>query len=116
MEINLLFFLLLSFATFRLTRLIVSDKITELIRKPFLEEIEEVNEKGEIEHFILIKGKGFKGFIGELLSCYWCTGMWCAIGLVSFHYFFPFIGQIVILILAVAGLGGVIETIVRRLL
>lgn len=88
----------------------------EFMRRPFIEEMEDINEKGEIENFLLIKGKGIKGLIGELLSCYWCTGMWCAIGLVSFHYFFPFIGQIVILILAVAGLGGVIETIVRRLL
>lgn len=109
-------FILLSLASFRLTRLIVYDKITAFLRKPFFDEVEEKNEKGEVEIYIIPKKSGIKGWIGELLSCYWCTGIWSAIIIVAALFFFPYWSNPVIVVLAVAGLASLIETIVQRLL
>lgn len=48
------------------------DTITAPFRRLFHEEQEEVNEQGEVETYIIIKGEGLRSWIGELLSCYWC--------------------------------------------
>lgn len=114
MEENWFWFILLGLASFRLTRLIVYDKICEFLRKPFLEEMEEVNEQGEIEQFIGIKGQGLRAWVGELLSCYWCTGGWASLFLFLFFLYSPFFGKGTIAILAIAGLAGIIETFVNK--
>jgi Protein of unknown function (DUF1360) len=113
--VNITFFtfLLLSLAAFRLTRLIVFDKITEFIRNPFFDEIEEVNENGEVEIYYIPKKSGLRHFFGELLSCYWCTGIWAAAGLVGLYFLLPGIAQVIILILAIAGIAAILETIVQ---
>ncbi|WP_108670020.1 DUF1360 domain-containing protein [Peribacillus acanthi] len=111
---NSFHFFLLALASFRLTRLVVYDKITEFIRNPFFDEIEEVNEKGEKEYFITPKTKGIRGWIGALLSCHWCTGVWSAIFLVLAYRFGPNWFGVVIVILAVAGLAALIETLVQK--
>ena len=108
--------ILLSLASFRLTRLIVYDKITAFLRKPFFDEIEEKNEKGEAEIYIIPKKSGIKGWIGELLSCYWCTGIWSAVIIVAASFFFSYWSNPVIVVLARAGLASVIETIIQHLL
>ncbi|MBD8067493.1 DUF1360 domain-containing protein [Bacillus sp. PS06] len=114
MIISWLDFVMLCFASFRLTRLIVFDKITEFARRPFLREVEEVEADGEIITYIEVKGKGIRAWIGELLACYWCTGMWCA-GFIYLLWFFYFelVGP-VIMILAIAGVAAIIELIVSR--
>ena len=63
------------------------DKITEFIRQPFFDEIEEENEEGAIEVFYLPKRTPIKKFIGELLSCYWCTGVWVSAAVVAGYPF-----------------------------
>ena len=109
-------FIILALASFRLTRLIVFDKITAFLRKPFFEEIEEKNEAGEVEIYIVPKKTGLRGWLGELLSCYWCTGIWIAIIIVTVSYFFPFWSSPFIVVLAVAGLAALIETVVQHFL
>lgn len=108
--------LILSLACFRLTRLLVYDKITEIIRSPFFEEMEEENELGEKEIYYLPKKDGMKRFFGELLSCYWCTGIWTAAGIVGFAYFFPDVMAPIILILAIAGAASILETFIQHFL
>ena len=109
-------FLLLSLASFRLTRLIVYDKITNFIRKPFHREVEEILEDGSVETYIEIKGKGLRRFLGELLSCHWCTGVWCAAGLYTGYLLTPFIFTGIIYILAIAGCDSIIETGIQRII
>lgn len=111
---NVLDFILLSLASFRLTRLIVYDKITSFLRKPFFEEVGEKNEKGEIEIFIVPKKSGIKGWLGQLLSCYWCTGIWITIFIVLCTYLIPYWSGPVVVVLAVAGLAAFIETLVQH--
>lgn len=108
-------FLLISIAAFRLTRLIVFDTITTFIRKPFHEVIEEINDQGLVETYLHVKGTGIKFWIGELLSCYWCVGIWTAILLFFSYQAFPFVIGPIIIVLAIAGLAAIIESLVSNL-
>lgn len=114
MKITLLNLFILSLACFRLTRLLVFDKITEFIREPFFNEIKEENEDGEMEVYYLPKEKGIKKFIGELLSCYWCTGIWASAAIVGIALLYPVLSFPIILILAVAGFASILESIVQH--
>lgn len=117
MELSVFYFFVLSLAVFRLTRIIVVDKIGAFIRKPFMEELEEVNEAGEIEEYIVLKGNGIRKFFGELLSCYWCTGFWVSLVLVLLTMYAPLsITQPFIYLLAIAGVAGILEVTVRKFL
>jgi hypothetical protein len=116
MKITFLNLLILGLASFRLTRLIVFDKITEWIRTPFFDEMEEENEDGGIEVYYVPKKTGVKKFLGELLSCYWCTGIWASVIVVVSYYLFPVYSTPIIVILAVAGLASFFETIVQQLI
>ncbi|MYL32206.1 DUF1360 domain-containing protein [Pontibacillus yanchengensis] len=87
MSINWMDFILLVLASYRVTNLLVYDSITEWIRSPFHRIVVKENDSGEQEEFIEIKGKGLQAFIGELLSCHWCTGVWAsALVLLTFMY------------------------------
>ena len=55
MDIDFFMLTVLGLASFRLTRLMVFDKITGFIRNPFMKEIEETDEKGEIDTFLVPK-------------------------------------------------------------
>ncbi|MGE8205266.1 DUF1360 domain-containing protein [Heyndrickxia sp. NPDC080065] len=111
-----LLLILFGLASFRLTRLIVMDNITSFIRKPFHEEIEEQDEAGNISTYIKIKGIGLRAWIGELLSCYWCTGVWSSLFLYISWILWPFIMEPIIIILAIAGLAGIIESIITKII
>lgn len=113
MEITLLNLLILSLASFRLTRLLVFDKITEFLREPFFNEIKEENEFGEFEVYYMPKEEGVKKFLGELLSCYWCTGIWASAGIVGISLLYPIVSYPIIVILAVAGIASILESIVQ---
>lgn len=113
MKITLINLIILSLASFRLTRLIVFDKVTEFIREPFFDEVQEENSEGQMEIYYLPKQGRIKGFFGELLSCYWCTGIWCATVIVVFYYLFPGCAAPICLILAVSGIASILETIVQ---
>ncbi|WP_066071229.1 DUF1360 domain-containing protein [Neobacillus soli] len=113
MKITILNLFILSLASFRLTRLIVFDKITEFIREPFFDEVAEENEEGEIEVYYIPKKTGAGKFLGELLSCYWCTGIWASTAVVGMFLLSPDYTTPVILVLAVAGLASILESIVQ---
>ncbi len=106
-------FFILAMASFRLTHLLVNDTITEFVRKPFHEEIIETDEHGNQDTYIIVKGQGFHKFIGELLTCHWCTGIWCSAILLIINeiwFLYP-----IILLLALAGCAAVVETIISKL-
>ncbi|MGG0689672.1 DUF1360 domain-containing protein [Bacillus safensis] len=108
-------FVVFALASFRLTRLIVFDTITTPFRRLFHEEQEEVNEQGEVETYIIIKGEGLRSWVGELLSCYWCTGIWCTAALLLIYILFPVISMWLNLLLAIAAAAGIIEAVVSKL-
>jgi hypothetical protein len=105
---------ILIFASFRLTRLIVYDTITEFLRRPFHRTIEEISQDGKTETFIEIKGKGIRYWIGELLSCHWCTGFWCTVVIYFSYIYWPAYASPIITILAIAGCASIIQTLLDR--
>lgn len=115
MEISWIEFILLLLASFRITRLFVFDRITEFIRKIFLAEVEEKNEQGETEVFIVPKSGIVRGFFGELISCYWCTGVWVAGFLTILYYLFPTICEPFVLLFAIAGAASLVEACLQKL-
>ena len=102
-------FFLLVFASFRLTRLIVYDTITEFLRAPFHETVVETLADGSTETYIEIKGSGIKYWIGELLSCHWCTGFWCTVIIYGAYELYPDISLPFISIFAIAGIASIIQ-------
>ncbi|KOP81764.1 DUF1360 domain-containing protein [Cytobacillus solani] len=114
MYISFMELLILALASFRLTRLLVYDKITEFIRRPFFEELEETNKDGEVEIYLVPKKGGIRGFFGNLLSCYWCTGVWSSIILCLLYLFNMPLTLPILLVLAVAGLAALIETAIQN--
>ena len=115
-EISIFSFLLIGLATFRLTRLFVYDKITEFLRTPFLQEQTEMDEHGEEITYLIPHDKGIRHFIGELISCHWCTGIWVSTFVVCLYLFFPLIAYIPILILSISAVGSIVETIIQKLI
>jgi Protein of unknown function (DUF1360) len=105
--------IILGLAVFRMTHLIVFDKITEFFRSPFFDEVPEISKDGVEEIFLLPKKGGIKGFVGELLSCYWCTGMWVAVFLYIGNIFIPVFFAPIITVLAVAGVASILEAAVQ---
>ncbi|PGL73040.1 DUF1360 domain-containing protein [Bacillus sp. AFS055030] len=114
MDISWLLLFILILASFRLTRLVVHDKITAFLRRPFIDEIT-LEENGMPVTYTKIKGRGIQYFFGELLSCTWCSGIWCTAILLLLYVFLPQVGEFIIILLAIAGAAGVIETIVNRM-
>ncbi len=108
--VNTFTFILLSLATFRLTRLVTKDKITESVRSLFLQEITEIHNGVEEVWMIPRTDHRLAGWMGELITCYWCTGIWSAMILYAFIKIFPFVGYPLIMILATAAVASLIET------
>jgi hypothetical protein len=84
--------LLLSLASFRVTRLIVYDKISRWFRDLFDDP----------------RGYGLRHTIHDLLNCPWCIGFWSALILVV-AYFTQEWAWTVIFFLAVAGVGSLVH-------
>ncbi|PNB68410.1 sporulation protein, partial [Pseudomonas sp. FW305-BF6] len=49
------------------------------------------------------------------LSCTWCSGIWCTALLLLIYVLFPAVGEVIIILLSIAGAAGVIEALVNRL-
>lgn len=116
MNLSIFEFFLLVLASFRLTRLIVFDQITAFLRKPFLKEVEEREPDGTVVAYIEPKGTGLRKWFGELISCYWCAGIWSAAILLLLYYLFPVITVVVLYVLAIAGFAAIIETVINKLM
>ena len=99
-------YMMLILASYRLTHLIVFDKITEFIRKPFMKKIEI-----ETDHGKQVKEVP-KSLFGYLLNCYWCAGVWSAVVLGGSYLLIPKWASIVIFLLSIAGAQAIIETFV----
>lgn len=99
--------LLLSLATFRLTRLFVYDGIMQFVRDLFLRK-KEIQHDGEVEVKREKPRGGIARLFADLLACPWCTGMWMALLVLSLFVFFPE-SIFLISVLAIAGLSTLIQ-------
>ena len=69
---------LLGIATHKLSRIVAKDRITGILRAPFVSYIRSAG-AGEVEEEP--RGHGFQRGIGHLMSCPYCMAPWCATAL-----------------------------------
>lgn len=112
-SISLFDFALVTLASFRITRLVVYDKVASFIRAPFIHTIRMNTESGEPAIVTEIPEKGPERAIAELLSCPWCFGVWAATFVVFFYYATPF-AWYPILIFAIAGLSSTVQLFANK--
>ena len=102
-ELSLTDYVLMSLATWRLTRLFVYDAITKFIREQFWD----VVKVGK--SFALEKPKfGPRRTIADLLSCPWCFGMWAAATVIFFYLLTPF-AIFPIMLLSIGAVGSFLQ-------
>ncbi len=92
LSIDLFDLALITLAVFRLTRLVVYDSIMKFFR----------------DWFENAREGTFLGTLRTLVNCPWCMGLWFALS-VTFFYFFYLEAWFVILVLAIAGVSSFIQ-------
>lgn len=101
--------LLMALATFRLTRLIVYDKIARWFRELFAD-VRHYEKDGTKWVEVCPHGSGIRATLYDLLQCPWCIGIWAAL-VVMFSYFVFVWAWSVIFFLALAGVGSLLQVI-----
>lgn len=81
--------LLIVFATARVVRLFIYDRITRFIRDWFVEYKEIYSELGVTYLEAHQPGNGPLRTASDLLSCPWCFGLWAGLILTFFYYLTP---------------------------
>ena len=77
-KVSLFDLALLGAATHKLSRIIAKDRITSILRAPFVSYIRSAG-AGEVEEEP--RGRGIQRGIGQLVSCPYCMAPWCATAL-----------------------------------
>jgi hypothetical protein len=93
-ELSPLDFAILGFACLRVIHLITYDKILDPLRER------------------LKNGRGFTRLLAGFVSCLWCTGIWSAL-IVTTIYMLGTWGRLADWLLAVAGVGAMLQVISR---
>ena len=99
-ELTLVDFVLITLASFRVTRLIVYDHITAFFREQFYNVAGEGRGKLVLEKPI----GGPRRTLADLLSCPWCFGVW-ATATVAFFYLLTPLALFPVLLLALSGVA-----------
>ena len=104
-ELALVDYVLITLASWRLTRLFVYDIITKFFREQFWD-VKKVG-KG----YQLVKPKvGPRRTIADLLDCPWCFGVW-AVAMVTFFYLITPYAVFPVILLALAGVATFLQLI-----
>lgn len=110
MSISVFDFILIGLATARLSDIISTDEVTTWMRRPFVKmETTEIADR-EVQTR-MGRGTGLRKLIGDMLSCPWCVGVWVAAGLVCAYSMFPRFVWLLIVIMAIAEIGALVQTI-----
>ena len=96
---------LLGLAAFRLIHLITYDKIFEPVRAAFMDRAGKRLKNAE---------RGWRRLMCEFMQCIWCTGMWSGLIVVTV-YFLGTWGRLAVIVLAVAGLGSLLQIVSKAL-
>jgi hypothetical protein len=100
--------ILMALASFRITRLVVYDKITRFFREWFVSKRVVVLDDGQTMVEISTVASGFRSTIHDLLACPWCIGMWSSLIICGAYFLFPW-AWFIILFLALAGAGSFVQ-------
>ena len=102
-ELSLTDFVLMSLATWRLTRLVVYDAIFKFFREQFFD--------------VVKVGKGYvmekppfgpRRTLADLLNCVWCFGIWAAAMVIFFYLITPYAVYPIIL-LSISAVGSFLQ-------
>lgn len=96
---------LLGLAAFRAIHLITYDKIFDIVRAAFMDH------KGAR---LKTAERGWRRLMCEFIQCIWCTGMWSGLIVVTV-YFLGTWGRYAVIVLAVAGLGSLLQLMSKAL-
>lgn len=97
--------ILITLATWRLTRLFINDSITKFFREQFFDL--EAAGRG----YTLVKPKrGPRRILNELLTCPWCLGVWMS-AIVTFFYLLTEMALYPVIFLAVASVASFLHLI-----
>lgn len=99
---SLLDLALLGVATHKLSRIIAKDRITGILRAPFVNYIRSAGH-GEVEEEP--RGHGIQRGIGQLISCPYCMAPWCATALAFGFIFVPRVTRLFAGILATVAIS-----------
>ena len=100
-RVGLLDLALLGLATFRLIHLISYDRVLDFARVAVMD-----SEGSRLK----AADRGWRRVVCELMECLWCAGLWSALVVVT-AYALGNWGRLGILLLAVAGLGSLLQVI-----
>jgi len=95
----------LGLGTLRLIHLLTYDKIFEFVRA-YVIEGQRARQKKALS--------GWRQFVYEFLECIWCTGMWSGVFAVTIYLLGSW-GRIAVIVLAVAGLGSLLQVISKAI-
>lgn len=93
----------LGLAAFRLIHLLTYDKIFDMVRAAFMDKQGTRLKTAE---------RGWRRAVCELLQCLWCTGVWSALIVVTIYLLGTW-GRFAVVVLAVAGLGSLLQIVSR---
>lgn len=96
---------LVGLAVFRAIHLLTYDKIFEMVRTAFMD-VQGARLK--------IAERGWRRLVCEFLQCIWCTGMWSAVIVATVYFLGPW-GRFAVLVMAVAGLGSLLQLVSKAL-
>ncbi|HEV7449699.1 MAG TPA: DUF1360 domain-containing protein [Candidatus Paceibacterota bacterium] len=105
--------IVMAFATFRITRLVVYDKITRWFRELFAS-TRSFEQDGVVYVEVKPHGTGFRSTVYDLLNCPWCIGVWSSLVVVFCYFVFPWAWS-VIFFLALAGAGSLIQVVANSI-
>lgn len=108
--ISVLDLILLGLASARLSDIISTDEIMLWMREPFIK-LEAAEIAGREVETRTGRGRGFRKVIGDLLACPWCVGVWVAAGLTYLYFLAPRFTWLFILLLAIAEIGSLVQTL-----
>src|SRR5881392_2255345 len=109
---SLLDLALLGIATHKLSRVVAKDRITSILRAPFVSYIHSAG-AGEVEEEP--RGRGIQRGIGQLISCPFCLAPWCAIVLSFGFIFSPRVIRFFTVILASVTMSDFLHRIYAKL-
>jgi ABC-type sugar transport system permease subunit len=95
----------LGLAAFRLVHLITYDKIFDTVRAVFMDREGTRLKSAE---------RGWRRLMCEFMQCIWCTGMWSGLIVVTVYYLGVW-GRYAAIVLAVAGLGSLLQLLSKAL-
>lgn len=100
---------MLGLATFRFSRLITYDRVTQVLRLPFVERGEGYEQiEGTQE---TPQGSGLRRSLGQLLNCSWCASVWAGTFNVSIYALFPQVGRFWNMVMMASGISEILDPV-----